>query len=702
MIDQHRQTYKEETRELLVKLEADLLELEENPNDSELIASVFRALHTIKGSGAMFGFDDIAAFTHEAETVFDCIREGRLGVNKTIVDLALSACDLIRQMVDGDAIDSAAYGKVRNSFQEMIPIGDFAGDASNTSAKKEACADTGRAITYHIRFQPCADIFTTGTNPVFLLDELRGLGPCKVVAHTGSIPRLDEMNPESCYIYWDVILTTDQGINSIKDVFIFVEDDSRITIDPIDEDGLIEEDNDYKKLGEILVERGDVSAEEITKILQSKKRIGELLVERKAVNSDAVASALVEQEYVRQVRKTRQEKAETSSIRVPAERLDALADLVGELVTVQARLTQKSELQDDPELVAIAEEVERLTTELRDNTMGIRTLPISTIFARFRRLVRDLSKELGKEIILETEGGETELDKTVIDRLNDPLVHLIRNSIDHGIESPAKRRSAGKSAHGTIRLSAAHRGANVYITIEDDGAGLDVEAIRAKAVKKGMISPDANMTDDEIFAFMFIPGFSTAQKVTDISGRGVGMDVVKRSIDALRGNIVISSTKGVGTTITMKLPLTLAIIDGLLVELDKAFYVMPLSVVEECVELTSADIAKTHGRSILNVRGKIVPYIPLRGIFGIKNEAPDIEHIVIAEVDGRRFGIVVDKIIGGHQTVIKTLGTVYGNVKGFSGATILADGTVALILDIQKLNEIAEAEELGRHGQKLH
>jgi len=368
-------------------------------------------------------------------------------------------------------------------------------------------------------------------------------------------------------------------------------------------------------------------------------------------------------------------------------------NLVGELVTVQARLTQFSAKKNDPDLVGIAEEVERLSAELRDISMGIRMLPIGTTFAKFKRLVRDLSAELKKDIAFIMEGEETELDKTVIDRLSDPLVHLIRNSIDHGIESPDTRLAAGKTAQGTIRLSAEHSGAHVLISIADDGAGLDAEVIRAKAVEKGIITAEETLSEQELHSLIFAPGFSTAKNVTSVSGRGVGMDVVRSNIESLGGIVEIQSTKGIGTTITLKLPLTLAIIDGLLVNIANDSYVLPLSAVVECVELTQADRKQAHGRHLIKVRDEIIPFIPLREVFTVNGSIPPIEQVVITDLGGKRIGFVVDRVIGQHQTVIKTMGNLLKNIDNISGATILGDGSVALILDILKLMQQTEAIE---------
>ena len=440
-----------------------------------------------------------------------------------------------------------------------------------------------------------------------------------------------------------------------------------------------------------------MAEEDLRRALGEQKRIGELLVDSGLVEPSQVEAALFEQEHIKTVRKKQQQEEQSSGIRVPADKLDTLVNLVGEMVTVQARLSQTVASLDHAELLSISEEVERLTAELRDNTMSIRTMPIGTTFSKFKRLVRDLSNELKKDIALVTEGAETELDKTVIERLNDPLVHLIRNCIDHGIERPEAREAAGKPPQGTVHLSAAHSGANVLIRIEDDGAGLDVEAIRAKAMEKGLIADGVEMTEKEIFALIFAPGFSTATQVTSVSGRGVGMDVVKRSIDALRGSIDISSRKGTGTTITLKLPLTLAIIDGLLVQVGDGHFVLPLSIVEECVELTREDVARTHGRQITFVRDEIVPYIRLRERFVTNGNGPDVEQIVITGSSGGRVGFVVDKVIGEHQTVIKNMGKMYRQVDAISGATILGDGTVALIVDVPKLVEGVESQEFARN-----
>ncbi len=694
-MDEQQSAYIEEANELLAELEESLLELEEEPGDMDVVGRVFRAMHTIKGSGAMFGFDDIADFTHGVETVYDLVREGSLSVSKDLINLSLAARDQIKAMLDsadgGEAVDEEITRKLAASFKAIQGSGDT-DSVSITEADpipvQDNNAESGGSATYRIRFKPAADIFKFGTNPIHLINELREFGECSVVPHNTQVPELEEYDPESCYTFWDIVLTTEKSMDDIRGVFIFVEDDCELQITIIDEEH-VNGDAEYKKLGEILVERGDILPEALQALLGGQKRIGEMLVEAEAVNEEAVASALAEQQHVNKLRKNRQEKTRVSSVRVDSDKLDALVDLVGELVTLQARLTQRASVLCDPELTQISEDVESLTEELRDNTMSTRMLPIGTTFNKFKRLVRDLSSGLGKEISLTTEGAETELDKTVIDQLNDPMVHLIRNCIDHGIELPEIREQNGKPREGTVHLSAIHSGAYVLIEITDDGAGLDVETIRQKAVSKGLITADDTPTDQEIYAMIFAAGFSTAKTVTDVSGRGVGMDVVKRGIEALRGTIEVDSKKGHGTTITLKLPLTLAIIDGLLVEVGDVNYVMPLAAVEECVELSREEALTAQERSTMTFRGEIFSYLSLREQFDVPGELPEVVKVVIAEAMGDRICFAVDQVIGQHQTVIKSISKAYKNVEEISGATIMGDGTIALIVDVQRMVQAA-------------
>jgi two-component system chemotaxis sensor kinase CheA len=708
MVARLRETFREEAYDLIAEIETALLELEKTPGNKELINRVFRGLHTIKGSGAACEMTDIASFAHEVESFFEQVRKGKMAVTKKIIDLTLSARDHIKSMFDsyykGAEADASRAQEIVASFRslpsdsgitetDIPPLGGSRSEDNGASRSE----DTGKNVTYRIRFRPSSDIIEQETDPIQLLSELRQLGYCKIVAQTDSGPSGKDFDTAGCCPCWDAILTTSRGTDAIQDVFILAKDHGELKIEVIDEEGNFEDEASYKRLGEILLERGDLTSEDLHEVLRSRKRIGEMLVETGTVCGDKVQSALVEQQHVRELRGKRQGTETTSSVRVSTDRLDSLVNLVGELVTVQARLSQSALSHGITEFIFIAEEVERLIAELRDNTLSIRMMPIGTTFSRFKRLVRDLSTELGKDVELVTEGEETELDKTVIERLGDPLVHLIRNCIDHGIEAPGARETAGKPRCGTIRLSAEHSGGNVLIRVQDDGAGLDTDAIRSRALERGIIRADAKLSDRELQSLIFAPGFSTARNVTSVSGRGVGLDVVKKSIDTLRGTIEISNTQGAGTAITLKLPLTLAIIDGFLTRIGPTYFVFPLSLVAECVELTGEDRRKAKGmqfsRHLINVRGEIVPYVRLRDQFMISGEPPAAEQVIITGSNGSRVGFAVDHVIGNHQTVIKNLGKCYRDVEGISGATILGDGAVALILDVPKLVQTAVIEE---------
>ena len=706
MLDQHRETFIQEANDLLRELEESLLDLEEKSSDQELIGSIFRALHTIKGSGSMFGYDKLATFTHEIETAYDLVRSGGLSVTRILVDSTLSACDEIRGMLTDDEDRSGALSDAQTAIVEG-----FRNLLKNTHSDKPSAPTPDAVVvdaevnsdelqhecTYRVRLTPSPDLFSNGTNLLPLFEEMQGLGTCRITAQVENIPRLQELDPEACYTFWDIAINTDRGQNAIRDVFIFVEDRCRLEISVIDSMEREADGKGYLKLGEILVQRGDLSKDNMQDILSQQHRFGELATEAGIIDHGKIESALQEQQLVREARDKRATVEQASTIRVPAERLDSLINMVGELVTVQSRLTQVANSSHSQAILQVAEDVERLTAELRDNTMSIRMVPIGSAFSRLRRLVRDLSQELGKEIDLLTEGAETELDKTVIERLNDPLVHLIRNSVDHGIQTPQVRTAAGKPSRGTIRLSACHSGASVQVTVSDDGQGLDLETIRLKAIEKGLIAPDALLSEREVFALVLLPGFSTAQKVTNVSGRGVGMDVVKKNIDSLQGTIEISSKQNIGTTITLKLPLTLAIIDGLLVRVANEFFVVPLTSIEECVELKLSDVKRASGQHITVIRGELVPYVRLRELFGIDEALQAAEQIVITRVEGNRVGIMVDEVVGQHQTVIKPLGRYYKHINEVTGCSILGDGTIALILDLAKVVKSAARAEAANY-----
>ena len=655
-----REVFRQEAQDLLVQLEAALLDLERTPDDKALIDAAFRALHTIKGSGSMFGFEAVAAFTHQFETAFDQVRQGKVAPSRELIAVALRAQDQMRVLIERpEDADTAAGDAILAGLHRIFGATSEARPASQAS---EAPAAAGQAI-WHIRARFPRDVMANGTNPLLLLDELRALGAATVVPLTGDIPILGELDPAQCYIGWDITLSTSQPRSAIEDVFIFVRDEMQLDIEPVQQ-------------GAGMAQAG-------------RAAIGAVAAQA-ACGTQAAASA-EPQQFARS--NGGNGNGNGGSIRVPAERLDELMNRVGELVIAQSRLRQIAAASTDQQVKSVAEEIERLVLELRDTSMGIRMVPIGSLFGRFRRVVHDLSRDLGKQVELTMEGEETELDKTVIEQLNDPLVHLVRNAIDHGLEDPADRMAGGKSHTGRITLSARHAGTEVLITIADDGRGLNRERIRARAEERGLLAPDAALSDNELFQFLFQPGFSTASEITSLSGRGVGMDVVKRTIEALRGKIDIASMPGQGTRVTLRLPLTLAIIDGLMVRVGKGRYVLPLETVEECVELSAEEDNRSRGRSFLNIRGDLVPFLRLRELFSLKTPPDRYQKVVVVSSGDLKVGLVVDQVIGDHQTVIKSLSRLHANIEMFSGATILGDGGVALILDIPHLVEFGQVKE---------
>jgi two-component system, chemotaxis family, sensor kinase CheA len=506
-----------------------------------------------------------------------------------------------------------------------------------------------------------------GTNPLGLLDELRDLGECDIVAETGNIPLIDDLDPREIHLSWTVTLNTDKPQSEIEDVFIFVMDDMTMELTDV-----------TPAPAEVAVEAKPVAT--------PAEKAGS---DPAPVAREAAASGESSKAQPNDAKAQRQ----ADNVRVPALRLDEMMDRVGELVIAQSRLSQMTSSLADLGLRSVSEEIERLSGELRDTMMVLRMMPVASLFSRFRRLVHDLARETGKDIELITEGETTEVDKTVIDRLADPLIHLVRNSIDHGLENPQDRIAAGKSPTGRVQLTAHQTGSEVVITIKDDGRGIDRDRVRAKAEDNGLIQPGQQLSDQELLQLIFQPGFSTAEKVTNLSGRGVGMDVVKKTIETLRGAIDVKSEFGKGSEIALRIPLTLAIIDGLLVRVGNGNYVIPLSAVEECLELTVEEDLRSRGRSFISLRDHLVPFIRLRELFRTGTEPEKFQKVVVISTGSERVGLVVDQIIGDHQTVIKSMSKLHNNVTSFSGATILGDGNVALILDVAHLVAAGQSQE---------
>lgn len=671
-MDNFKKKFIEEATDLLEGLEKALLALEEDPNDVSLIQQVFRVMHTLKGNSSMFGFDLIDAFTHEMETIYDLIRGGKLSVTREILDVTLASVDHLKVLLNEDSINDpnvkanhdnllAKVAKLTLQDKAVEVVKEAKQNAATASASIES------EQTYYVLFEPVKEIFNNGTNPLYLLDELHANGKALVISHLNRIPKLSEMNPEHCYTYWEAIVVTSELVNSISDVFIFVEDESNIEIQKIADTNLLKDPSfvaDIQNLGRV---QRDIGLNAVLKLIDDASR-------RQNLN---IANVIKKE-------KLNSKETTISSIRVSSDKLDLLMNLVSELVTTQARLSLFAEQNSIAGLLPIAENVQKLSRQLRDTAFSIVLIPIENMLTRFQRLVRDLSNELGKDVVFITEGAETELDKTIIESLADPLMHILRNSLDHGIEDNELRVKRGKPKQGKITLKAFYSGANVMIQISDDGAGIDSAVIAEKAIAKGIIAPDRKLTRREVLDLVFLPGFSTAKQVTDVSGRGVGMDVVKRKIADIRGEVEIDSETGVGTTITIKLPLTLSIIDGLLVKVDDTHFIIPLSVVDKIFAVEHAKVTSTFNNVVV-LDGKQVPFFYFRKEFNLPESSLHWEQVIVVNFEEKSVGLIVDTVVGEYQAVLKPLGKHYKNQDIISGATILGDGTVALVMDTNKI-----------------
>ncbi len=638
-----------EARDVLEQIEHGLLDLERNLDDKDLIDTVFRGLHTLKGSGSMFGFDALAEFTHHCESAFDRARKGEAATTIELVSAVLAATDHMRALIEDPKGDHAATSQALLSQLQAAVSGAPPGAPQQAAPALQ---------TWNIRFSLPSDAFVNGVNPLGLLNELRDMGECVIVASADKAPSLDELVPTECHLSWSLVLRTDQPKSAIEDVFIFVMDDMELLIEPID---------DVTAAASDAPPAANVPAAPV----------------KSAAATPAAQEACCQPKAVRT----------GENVRVPAERLDELMDRVGELVIAQSRLRELASSSPDLQLRSVSEEIERLANELRDTTMVLRMVPVGTLFSRFRRLVHDLGKETGKTIQLACDGEQTEIDKTLAERLADPLVHLVRNAVDHGLETPADRAAAGKSGTGRVLLSARQSGGEAIITVKDDGRGIDRDRVRAKAEAQGLLEPGAQISDSELLHMIFQPGFSTAAQVTSLSGRGVGMDVVKRTVEGLRGSIDVVSRPGEGSEFSLRIPLTLAIIDGLLVRVGKGRYVIPLAAVEECIELSLDEDMRSRGRSFISLRESLVPFLRLRELFNTGTPPELHQKVVVISTGSERVGLVVDQIIGDHQTVIKSMSKLHADVATLSGATILGDGGVALILDVGQLVSLGQKQE---------
>ncbi len=662
----------DEAVERIGEIEDGLLEIEKSPQDMELINSIFRAAHTIKGSSGTFGLSDISRFTHCMEEILDLMRNGKLIPEKEIVNTLLEANDILKEM-----IETVASG---GSF-------DFS-RCEGLVSRMKSLAEKKELRQFKIIFIPSADLFRRGIEPTIIIEDLKNIGEIvDIQAYSDEVPTLSEFNPEELYLRWDILLRTDREESEIKEVFEFVEDGSKIKIFPV-----TDAEKDIPFLGQMLIKEGVVAPEDVDAALKTQKRLGEILVEEGKATSEEIERVIAKQ------RNSKQEsfkKSITSTIRVDLGKLDHLVNIVGEMVIIHSMFQQfinSNGNREAEKLDLIFNQLQRIGKDIQESVMSLRMLPVGEVFHRFTRLVRELSETRNKEIELIITGEETELDKGVLEKITDPLVHLIRNAIDHGIEETEERIAKGKPARGRIHLSAFQLGDSVYIEVEDDGRGLDREKILRKALSAGLINSGEGLTDDQIFNLIFQPGFSTAEKVTDISGRGVGMDVVKKNIESLNGKIFIRTKPDAGTTISIKLPLTLAIIDGLTVGIGEEVFVIPISSVIESLRPERCNVKTLNEKGeVINVRDEYIPLLRLHEILDIPamKIKPWEAIVVVTSHEDKKYGLLVDDLIGQQQVVIKNLGNAMPKVRDIAGGTILGDGRVALVLDVPGIIDIA-------------
>ena len=705
-ISQFHQVYFEESFEGLAAMESGLLGLSIGEPDNEAINTIFRAAHSIKGGAGTFGFKSVTDFTHIMETLLDEMRSGQRMVTREAVDLLLLSVDQLGRLLvatrDKQAYDEDAFNTALQNLQAML-----AGAQNSPVAAQVADTPALSATGWRVTFAPQPHLFMTGNDPARLLRELATLGPCKVTCDSAKLPAFSDFEPETCYLAWQIELNATVPEAAVREVFEWVDNDAEIAVTPI-----LPPPPEVKPKAEepVAASEEDKPAARPSRIRPARLRRGEADAESQEAQATAEsASAAIaeqaggtEERRSTERRSTERRSAERresggggagaaaggTSIRVDVEKVDGLINSIGQLVITQSMLMALSDNFSVDDLEKLREglaQLERNTRELQENIMSIRMMPISFSFNRFPRLVRDLSSKLGKEVQLRVLGENTELDKTVMEKIGDPLVHLVRNALDHGLETPDIRLASGKSASGTLTLNAYHEGGGIVIEISDDGAGLNRQKILEKAREKGICGPAENPSDAQVYDYIFAPGFSTAAVVSDVSGRGVGMDVVRRNIKDLGGTVVVHSQPGLGALFRIRLPLTLAILDGQLVRVGASVYIVPLIAIIESLQIERGAVESISNQTeIYRLREEYLPVVRLHELLGIAPASTRLEDclLVVVEVEGRKFALLVDELLGQQQVVVKSLQTNFRSVAGVSGATILGNGAVAMILDV--------------------
>ena len=650
-----------EAQEQIESIEQLLLRLEDEPGNHDLLDALFRCAHTVKGSAGIFGLDRVVAFTHHVESLLDRLREGQIAFTPDLGTLLLRCNDEIRALVSGaghPGEDDARAAERQALIVQLQAAGGADRSAPAAAPTTHTTPTAGPAAAtegaWHVSVAFSADTFRNGMDPLAILGYLDKLGTVSgVQADLPAVPRLEELDPETCHQRLALWLQGPASREQIEAAFSFVRDDCELLIEP------------------------------------PAARAAAVAVDAPAGHAPAPAAAAPRAPSPAAAAPTFEDQR---FIRVHADRLDAVISLLGELVIASAGASMLAQQTRQRALSKANHQVGRLIEEIRNSTLQLRMVPIGETFSRFRRVVRDTAAELGKDVVLELQGGETELDKSVVERIADPLMHLVRNALDHGLERPEDRVAAGKPAQGRLVLSACHEAGNILIRIRDDGRGIRRDKVLQRAHERGLVPRDVVPSDAEILKLIFEPGFSTAEQVTNLSGRGVGMDVVRRNIESLRGSIEITSDPGQGCCIEIRLPLTLAIIDGFLVGVGSSKFIFPLDTVVEVVEsrptTTQLD---ARGRCVIELRGQVLPVVSLRGLYALDGEAPERSSVVVLQAAGQRYGVVVDQLLGQHQTVIKPLGRLFRSLRGMSGSSILGNGEVALIFDAVSLCHLAAA-----------
>lgn len=681
MLDRFQQKFVEEATDNVASIEEALFELESDPENKEIIERLFRSMHTIKGGGAMFGFNDLSNFTHNLETIYDHIRNDKIKVTKDIISLTFESLDYIRQLLEmgqlTDPDDIARQQDFIKRLQAHFAPGEGlyvnpnkagAQQAAQPVQQEAAKEEEAGPKNYLVNFEPFENLLSNGTNPLFIIEDLMALGEAKTVSYLQDVHPFTEFEPLTIRIKWQVILQTDQDVNDIKDVFIFVEDDCKVEIAELPKGDIV---NNTDKLPEMMANAHN------TGVMLKKEDFDAF----KVVKAEAAAK---KQEAG--PKQPQQEAAKIATQRVSSAKIDELVNAVGELVTMQAQLNLIASKSDNEAFASITEQMEKITRQLRETSFEMSLVPLQGELVRFQRLVRDLSNKLGKELEFVVEGGEIELDKNIIEHLIDPLLHIIRNSGDHGIEMPDERIKKGKNPKGTILLKAFYSGSNVVIQIIDDGKGMDPEKIFAKAVEKGIIDKNANLTKKEILNLIFASGFSTAEKISDVSGRGVGMDVVRTKIQEVRGEVTVDSEIDKGTTLTLDIPLTLSIIDGLMTKVNGEQFIFPLSNIERILNPQEVKFNENGVGNIFTYTGEQILYIDLNNLFYQKPVENMMDSKILLVKNGdKRVGMVIDQIVGEYQIVVKPLGRFLRKVDMISGASVMGDGSLSLIVDTTRL-----------------